>query len=68
MEVGKTLLVVGKKLEKLMECDGRSLSVEEYPELFEVLGNQHGGDGVNNFNLPTLPNQGPFKRVIVVKP
>lgn len=67
MEIGKIFLVSGKNLNNFMQCDGRSLSVQEYPELFAVIGTQYGGDGVNTFNLPTLENQGPFKRVIVVK-
>lgn len=33
-------------------CDGRELSVSEYPELFEYIGTIHGGDGVNTFRLP----------------
>lgn len=33
-------------------CDGRDVSVAEYPELFETLGTMYGGDGVNFFKLP----------------
>lgn len=35
-----------------MLCDGRDMSVAEYPELFEYIGTIYGGDGVNSFKLP----------------
>lgn len=34
-------------------CDGTSYLVEEYPELYEIIGNKYGGDA-NNFNVPNL--------------
>lgn len=34
-----------------MLCDGRSLTREMYPALFNAIGTAHGGDGTN-FNLP----------------
>lgn len=37
-----------------MLCDGRPLSVEEYQELFDVIGVTYGGDGKNTFNLPAF--------------
>jgi microcystin-dependent protein len=36
------------------DCDGRLLSVRDYPMLFSILGTTYGGDGVNNFALPDL--------------
>ncbi len=37
-----------------MACDGRSLPVQQYPELFNVLGYRYGGkDEV--FNIPDIP-------------
>ena len=36
------------------DCDGRLLSVKEYPELFSIIYTTYGGDGVNNFALPDL--------------
>ena len=35
-------------------CDGRTLLVEEYPGLYEVIGNNFGDDGEGTFNLPDL--------------
>jgi Phage Tail Collar Domain len=36
-------------------CDGETVSREDYPELFKVIGSSFGGgDGVTNFNLPDL--------------
>jgi microcystin-dependent protein len=35
-------------------CDGRSLSIKQYPELYNVIGCGFGGDFRNYFNLPDL--------------
>lgn len=43
---------VNKIPKDYMLCDGRDVSVAEYPELFETLGTIYGGDGVNFFKLP----------------
>lgn len=43
---------VSKMPKDYMLCDGRDMSVAEYPELFEMLGTIYGGDGVNFFKLP----------------
>jgi len=37
-------------------CDGRSYDIEQYPELFAVIGTDHGGSG-NLFNVPNLVNR-----------
>lgn len=37
-------------------CDGRSVTVAAYPELYAAIGNNWGGDGTN-FNLPDLRGQ-----------
>ncbi len=44
-----------------MVCDGRSLTVSEYPELFSALGYLYGGSDTK-FNIPDL--QGMFLRGI----
>lgn len=36
-----------------MPCDGRTLSMDDYPELFDLIGTQYGGDGAG-FALPDL--------------
>jgi microcystin-dependent protein len=35
-------------------CDGRTLQVRDYGDLFGLLRNRYGGDGVNTFKLPNL--------------
>jgi len=35
-------------------CDGRKLLIEQFPDLFTLLGNTYGGDGKNTFALPDL--------------
>lgn len=35
-------------------CDGSLLPVATYPELFAVIGNSYGGDGVTTYQLPNL--------------
>jgi microcystin-dependent protein len=33
-------------------CDGSTVNISSYPELFDAIGTTFGGDGVTNFNLP----------------
>lgn len=35
-------------------CDGKSLKINEYPELYQAIGTTFGGDGVKKFALPDL--------------
>ncbi len=42
-----------------MECDGRSLSVSEYTQLYASIGNAFGGNYVS-FNLPDLSESAPI--------
>jgi microcystin-dependent protein len=37
-----------------MLCDGRTLNVDEYPTLNEIIGDSFGDDGEGTFNLPDL--------------
>lgn len=37
-----------------LPCDGRLLSIQQNTALFSLLGNNFGGDGMNNFGLPKL--------------
>lgn len=37
-----------------MLCDGRTLNVDEYPVLNEIIGTSFGDDGEGTFNLPDL--------------
>lgn len=40
-------------------CDGRSLSREEYPELFDVIGTSFGNDDAFTFKLPDMRGRVP---------
>jgi microcystin-dependent protein len=33
-------------------CDGSSLAIRTYPDLYSLIGTTYGGDGVNTFRLP----------------
>jgi microcystin-dependent protein len=35
-------------------CDGRSLSISQYPTLYSLIGTTYGGDGQTTFMLPDL--------------
>jgi hypothetical protein len=60
MPVGMIVPWVGKPGDQLMPnwmlCDGRELRVEEYGNLFGVIGRTYGGTGhqIGTFNLPDL--------------
>lgn len=46
-----------------IEADGRQLRVDDYTDLFGLLGTRHGGDGVTTFQLPDVSapaTQAPF--------
>jgi len=40
--------------DSLLECIGQSVSKENYPDLFAVLGTTYGGDGDPYFTLPSM--------------
>jgi len=37
-----------------MYCAGQQMSISNYEALYALIGTTYGGDGVSNFNLPTL--------------
>lgn len=43
----------GKPFETWLPCDGSTLSVSSYPELYAILGKKYGG-GTGTFNLPDV--------------
>jgi microcystin-dependent protein len=43
-----------------LSCDGQSLAIASYPDLFLVVGTLYGGDGVTSFNLPDLRGRVPI--------
>lgn len=40
--------------QQVIPCDGRSLAVSDYSELFTLIGSTYGGDGVTTFKVPNL--------------
>jgi microcystin-dependent protein len=36
-------------------CNGQSMPIMQCQRLFSLIGPKFGGDGINNFNLPNLP-------------
>jgi hypothetical protein len=52
--IAEVILTASRFAGNGIPCDGRTLLVVEYPELFDKIGNVFGGDGVNNFLLPDL--------------
>ncbi len=42
-----------------MPCDGRLLTIQQYPALYAVIGTYYGGDGQVNFALPDLRGRVP---------
>jgi len=43
------------------ECDGASLSAEDYPDLFEVIGNRYGGSASKSVSGQTTTYSGSFQ-------
>ena len=40
-------------------CDGSDLKINDYPDLFNLLGTTYGGDGITTFALPDLKGRMP---------
>ncbi len=45
--------------ENWMICDGRPLNINNYNDLFSILSNRFGGDGIKTFKLPDLRGRVP---------
>jgi microcystin-dependent protein len=41
-------------------CNGSTLNITDFPELFSVISNKYGGDGITTFNLPNLQQKFPI--------
>jgi len=64
--IGQIILFSGTFAPKDWEfCEGGSFTIQDHPALFSVIGNAHGGDGIENFNLPKLNNLGPNLKYII---
>lgn len=42
-----------------LKCDGRTLFIQDYPTLFNVIGTAFGGDGEGTFRLPNCQGRVP---------
>ncbi len=42
-------------------CDGRTMMIRDYPELYVVMGNKFGGNGQTTFALPDLRKHAPVQ-------
>ena len=64
--VGRIILFAGTDriennwLESWRICNGSYLSIENHPQLFEVIGTTYGGDGQITFQLPDLRGRVPL--------
>lgn len=45
-----------------MFCEGQTVAIADFPELFNVIGTTYGGDGVNTYNLPDLRGRLPLHK------
>lgn len=41
-------------------CDGQTLQIQSFPELYALIGTKFGGDGRITFNLPNLNGANPY--------
>jgi hypothetical protein len=54
MEKVGAVLCVNETSSTLLECDGRTLLIEDYSDLFEKIGTRYGGDGEVDFKIPLI--------------
>jgi len=52
-----TLRPVDTSIANHLICDGSTLNIVDFPELFDCLGTTFGGDGITTFALPDYVNQ-----------
>lgn len=45
-----------------LPCDGQTLAINSYPDLYNVIGTTYGGDGVTTFVLPDMRGRIPISR------
>lgn len=66
--MGTIVLYHGAKTpEGWMDCDGRLLPIPHYQSLFGLLGNEYGGNGINNFAIPDMPREGNTRYIICIE-
>jgi microcystin-dependent protein len=40
----------------MIKCNGRLLSIVDYPDLFALIGTRYGGDGITTFAICDMRN------------
>lgn len=51
-----------------LPCDGRTLSITEYPALYSIIGTRYGGDGTKTFGLPDFKGRTPVGQGTLNRP
>jgi len=54
-----TLFANSFEIHQWKNCNGQLLKCSDYPDLFRIVGNVHGGDGKITFALPDLRSKLP---------
>ena len=52
--VGQSIRAESDDRPAWVQTDGRTFNVRLFPELFKVIGNEHGGDGKSTFAVPKI--------------
>ena len=43
-----------------LPCNGQNLLIFLYPDLFNSISNDYGGDGITTFSLPDMSTEAPY--------
>jgi microcystin-dependent protein len=66
MKPGMIIFTVSKKIpDGWLMCRGQHLKIEDYPELYEAIGFEYGGDMSTTFVLPRIPVEGVGLRPLI---
>lgn len=57
LQIGDLKLSLTGDLNGWLVCNGRSLSISDYPELYTVIGNNFGSVGTGYFNIPDFTSK-----------
>lgn len=49
-----------------LSCEGQTLYINEYSELYMVIGTRFGGDGRHKFKLPDLKKKAPQNMIYCI--
>jgi microcystin-dependent protein len=57
--VAETAMLPFRTPQSWLPCNGQVLAIEDFPVLYEAIGNNFGGDGQSTFGLPNLGSTPP---------